>query len=42
MIESPILYTGSKRRLVNLGLIDLFPKNIDMFIDLFVGGAVFH
>lgn len=39
MIESPILYTGSKRRLVNLGLIDLFPKNIDMFIDLFVGGG---
>lgn len=41
-MDSPILYTGSKRRLINKGLIDLFPNNIDTFIDLFTGGAVWH
>lgn len=38
-MESPILYTGSKRRLINKGLIELFPSNIDTFIDLFCGGG---
>lgn len=39
MKTSPILYTGSKRRLIKKGLIELFPNNIDMFVDLFSGGA---
>lgn len=41
-MDSPILYSGSKRRLIGKGLIDLFPNNINTFIDLFVGGAVLH
>lgn len=35
-MKSPILYTGSKRRLINKGLIELFPSNIDVFVDLFL------
>lgn len=38
-MKSPILYTGSKRRLINKGLIELFPSNIDVFVDLFCGGG---
>ena len=38
-MKSPILYTGSKRRLINKGLIELFPSNIDVFCDLFCGGG---
>lgn len=38
---SPIFYMGNKRRLISKGLIDLFPKNISTFYDVFAGsGAV--
>lgn len=31
---------GNKKKLINKGLIDLFPKNINRFIDLFAGSAI--
>ena len=37
---SPIFYMGNKKKLVNKGLIELFPKNISMFVDLFAGSGV--
>lgn len=41
MIKSPIFYMGNKERLIKKGLIELFPNNINTFIDLFCGsGAV--
>lgn len=36
---SPIFYMGSKRKLINKGLIDIFPKNINCFYDLFAGSC---
>lgn len=38
--KSPIFYMGNKERLIKKGLIDLFPKNIDNFIDLFCGSGI--
>ena len=38
-IKSPINYAGSKYRLIKKGLIDLFPKDIDTFVDLFCGAC---
>jgi len=38
--QSPIFYMGGKYRLINKGLIDLFPKNINTFVDLFCGSGV--
>lgn len=40
IIISPIFYMGSKRKLINKGLIDLFPKDINMFVDLFAGSGI--
>lgn len=40
MIISPIFYMGNKKKLIQKGLIDLFPKNIDCFIDVFAGSSV--
>jgi DNA adenine methylase len=37
---SPIFYMGNKKRLIQKGLIDLFPKNIHKFYDLFGGSGV--
>ena len=37
---SPIFYMGNKKKLINKGLIELFPKNISMFVDLFAGSSV--
>lgn len=37
---SPIFYMGNKKKLINKGLIELFPSNIDTFIDLFSGSAI--
>ncbi len=37
---SPIFYMGNKKRLIEKGLIDLFPKEIDCFYDLFGGSGV--
>ena len=37
---SPIFYMGNKKKLINKGLIDLFPKNINVFVDLFAGSGV--
>ena len=31
---------GNKKKLINKGLIDLFPLGINMFVDLFAGSAV--
>ena len=31
---------GNKKRLIQKGLIELFPKNIDTFYDLFGGSGV--
>ena len=31
---------GNKKKLINKGLIELFPKNISMFVDLFAGSSV--
>lgn len=38
MIRSPIVYTGSKYRLLGQ-LLPLFPKNIDVFYDVFCGSC---
>ena len=35
MIISPIFYMGNKKKLIEKGLIDLFPNDIDTFVDLF-------
>lgn len=41
MIISPIFYMGNKKKLLKKGLVDLFPTNINTFVDLFAGsGAV--
>lgn len=39
-IISPIFYMGNKKKLINKGLIDLFPKDINIFVDLFSGSGV--
>lgn len=39
-IISPIFYMGNKRKLINKGLIDLFPVEIDTFLDLFGGSGI--
>ena len=38
LIQSPLNYTGGKYKLLPQ-LLPLFPKNIDIFVDLFCGGA---
>ena len=38
-ITSPIFYMGNKKRLIKKGLIDLFPKKIETFYDLFAGSC---
>lgn len=37
---SPIFYMGSKRKLINKGMIELFPNDINRFIDLFSGSGI--
>lgn len=37
---SPIFYMGNKKKLVQKGLVDLFPKNINIFYDIFGGSGV--
>ena len=37
---SPIFYMGNKKKLINKGLIELFPNNVSMFVDLFAGSGV--
>ena len=37
---SPIFYMGNKKKLINKGLIELFPENISMLVDLFAGSGV--
>lgn len=39
-IISPIFYMGNKKKLINKGLIDLFPKNITIFVDAFAGSGI--
>ena len=31
---------GNKKKLINKGLVELFPSNINMFIDLFAGSSI--
>ena len=40
IVISPIFYMGNKKKIINKGLIDLFPDNIHRFIDLFSGSAI--
>jgi DNA adenine methylase Dam len=40
MIISPIFYMGNKKKLINKGLIELFPKNINTLYELFCGSAI--
>lgn len=40
MINTPIFYMGNKQKLIKKGLIDLFPNNIETFIDLFCGSGI--
>lgn len=37
---SPIFYMGNKKKLISKGLIDLFPNDINMFVDLFGGSGI--
>ena len=37
---SPIFYMGNKKKLINKGLIELFPENISMLVDLFAGSGI--
>ena len=37
---SPIFYMSNKKKLIKKGLIDLFPKNIGTFVDVFAGSAI--
>lgn len=37
---SPIFYMGNKRKLVKKGLTDLFPKDIDTFVEPFAGSCI--
>lgn len=39
-VKSPIFYMGNKERLIKKGLIELFPDNINRFVDLFCGSGV--
>lgn len=39
-ILSPIPYMGNKKRLIDNGLISMFPKRIHTFIDLFSGSGI--
>ena len=39
-IISPIFYMGNKKRIINKGLIDYFPDNINKFIDVFGGSGI--
>lgn len=39
ILKSPINYTGSKYKLLKKGLLDYFPKDINMFVDLFGGSG---
>ena len=40
MIISPIFYMGNKKKLIKKGLIELFPKNINKFIEPFGGSTI--
>ena len=39
-VISPIFYMGNKKKLINKGLVELFPDYIHTFIDLFAGSAI--
>lgn len=40
MIISPIFYMGNKKKLIKKDLIELFPDEIDTFVDLFAGSGI--
>ena len=37
---SPIFYMGNKKKLIKKGLIELFPKDIDIMVELFGGSSI--
>lgn len=40
IIKSPIFYMGNKERLIKNGLLNLFPKDINVFYEIFCGSAI--
>lgn len=40
ILISPIFYMGNKKKTIKNGLIDLFPNNINCFIDIFSGSGI--
>lgn len=40
IVISPIFYMGNKARLIKNGLLDLFPEDIDVFVEPFCGSGV--
>lgn len=40
MIISPIFYMGNKKKLIKKGLVELFPNDINLFVDLFAGSSI--
>lgn len=40
VIVSPIFYMGCKKKLIKKGLVELFPKDINTFVDLFGGSGI--
>lgn len=37
---SPIFYMGNKRKLLQKNLVNYFPNNIGIFIDVFAGSSI--
>lgn len=40
IIISPIPYMGNKKKLINKGLVSMFPNKINRFVDLFAGSGI--
>ncbi len=40
IIISPIPYMGNKKKLINKGLVNMFPNRINTFVDLFSGSGI--
>ena len=40
LVISPIFYMGNKKKLIKKGLIDLFPKDINIMVELFGGSSI--
>lgn len=40
ILKSPIFYMGNKERLIKKGLLELFPQNINVFVEPFCGSGI--